>query len=237
MLLWSLIDISNVAYQYQTIGFVTLPLLFITILHLVYTVDFFIYEKWYLRTMDIAHDHYGFYLAWGSTAWLPMMYSLQVQYAARHVNASHLSLPSVLYFLFVFILGLVAYAVFRDANNQKYDVRRFGGQCSVWGRPAEFITATYQTTDGTKHTSLLICSGWWGHARHANYTADLVLSTCMCALAGLTMNLIVWFYAIYMAVLLLHRVSRDEERCAAKYRSAWTDYCQRVPWRLVPGLY
>jgi hypothetical protein len=27
----------------------------------------------YLRTIDIAHDHFGFYLAWGDVVWLPFM--------------------------------------------------------------------------------------------------------------------------------------------------------------------
>jgi 7-dehydrocholesterol reductase len=36
-------------------------------------VDFFINEDWYLRTIDIAHDHFGFYLAWGDVVWLPFM--------------------------------------------------------------------------------------------------------------------------------------------------------------------
>jgi hypothetical protein len=34
----------------------------------------------YLRTIDIAHDHFGFYLAWGDVVWLPFMYTLQSQY-------------------------------------------------------------------------------------------------------------------------------------------------------------
>jgi len=31
----------------------------------IYVVDFFANEDWYLRTIDICHDHFGFYLAWG----------------------------------------------------------------------------------------------------------------------------------------------------------------------------
>jgi 7-dehydrocholesterol reductase len=57
----------------ETHGFVSWRLLLLNLLHFVYVVDFFINEDWYLRTIDIAHDHFGFYLAWGDCVWLPFM--------------------------------------------------------------------------------------------------------------------------------------------------------------------
>jgi len=45
----------------------------------IYVVDFFWNEAWYLKTIDICHDHFGFYLAWGDLVWLPFMYTLQVR--------------------------------------------------------------------------------------------------------------------------------------------------------------
>lgn len=64
-------DLSWMAYQYQTFGFVTKSMLLVTFFHFLYVLDFFYNEDWYLRTMDITHDHFGFYLAWGDTAFLP----------------------------------------------------------------------------------------------------------------------------------------------------------------------
>ncbi|KAM3068487.1 hypothetical protein ACMFMF_009304 [Clarireedia jacksonii] len=61
----------------------------IAFLHSIYVIDFYINEDWYIRTIDICHDHFGFYLAWGSMAWLPSMYTLQTQYLARNPISLH----------------------------------------------------------------------------------------------------------------------------------------------------
>jgi hypothetical protein len=53
-------------------------MIMVTLLHMLYILDFFFNEDWYLKTIDIAHDHYGWYLAWGDLVWLPWMYTLQV---------------------------------------------------------------------------------------------------------------------------------------------------------------
>jgi 7-dehydrocholesterol reductase len=70
---WTLINFSFAAAQYNEIGYVTNSMLLLNWLHLVYVLDFFYNEDWYLRTIDIAHDHFGFYLAWGDSVWLPYM--------------------------------------------------------------------------------------------------------------------------------------------------------------------
>ena len=224
-------DISNTIYQYQTHHRVAPSLVLVTILHSLYVLDFFVNEAWYLRTIDIAHDHYGFYLAWGCFTWVPTMYTLQAQYLGLYPTS-----PSTAYLAVVFGIGLAGYALFRSVNDQKDRVRRSEGKCSIWGKPAEYITAAYQTSDGAQHESILLCSGWWGWSRHANYVGDLLLSFAMCALVGTTEPL-VWFYAIFMAVLLVHRCMRDEERGSAKYGASWEKYCRQVPWRLVPGIW
>ena len=219
------------AYQYQNLGRVELPLVFITVLHIIYVIDFFVNESWYLRTIDIAHDHYGFYLAWGCFCYLPTTYTIQAQYLGLYPTS-----PSLAYQLFFFLFGLAGYAVFRSANDQKDRVRRTGGECLIWGQPVEYIEAKYTTTDGKKHVSLLVCSRWWGWSRHANYVGDLMISYSLCALVGTDKGL-VWFYAIWMTMLLAHRCRRDEQRCSVKYGAAWTEYCKRVPWRFVPGIW
>lgn len=224
-------DISNMAYQYQVHHRVAPALVLVTILHSLYVLDFFVNEAWYLRTIDIAHDHFGFYLAWGCFTWVPMMYTLQAQYLGLYPTA-----PSTAYLAVVFGIGLAGYALFRSVNDEKDRVRRSGGKCLIWGKPAKYITAAYKTSDGAQHESILLCSGWWGWSRHANYVGDLLLSFAMCALVGTT-SLLIWFYAIFMMILLVHRCIRDEARGSAKYGASWKDYCRQVPWRLVPGIW
>ena len=200
----------------------------------------------YLRTIDICHDHFGFYLAWGSVVWLPAVYTLQVQYLARYpVNLSPLTAMMNL------VVGLGGYVLFRSVNHQKDLIRRTNGQCNIWGKKAAYIRCTFRTKDNLTHESLLLCSGkftkpfhnpsadiagWWGIVRHANYLGDLILAYAMCAPCG-TRSLLPWTYALFMTVLLMHRCYRDEERCSGKYGENWKVYCGKVGWKLIPGVF
>ncbi|KAK0613525.1 ergosterol biosynthesis ERG4/ERG24 [Immersiella caudata] len=231
MMIWTLIDFSNMAYQYQTAGHVTLSLALLSALQTLYVLDFFVNESWYLGTIDIAHDHYGFYLAWGCICFLPTMYTIQAQYLGLYPTR-----PSNTYLAAVFGLGLAGYAMFRSVNNQRHKARLLGRNCRIWGKPAEFIVASYTTADGKRRESLLLCSGWWGWSRHANYVGDLVFSFSSCALVG-SPQIVVWTYAFWMTMLLVHRCMRDEKRLEVKYGDAWAEYCKRVPWRFLPGVW
>jgi 7-dehydrocholesterol reductase len=231
ILAWTLINLSFAAAQYETIGYVTNSMLLVNWFHFCYVIDFFINEDWYVRTVDIAHDHFGFYLAWGDMVWLPWMYTLQTHYLLRN--------PVVLptwAAISVFAIGMFGYYIFRAVNHQKDMVRRTDGKCEIWGKPARFIRAKYYTSDGKEHSSVLLASGWWGLARHFNYTGDLVLSFAMCAACGFQ-HLLPWFYVIYMTILLVQRIQRDHARCAGKYGKYWEEYQKLVPYNLIPYIY
>jgi 7-dehydrocholesterol reductase len=221
----------------------------LNILQAIYVVDFFINEDWYLRTIDICHDHFGFYLGWGSIVWLPTMYTIQAQY----LFYNSVSLPSSAA-AGILATGLGGYLIFRSVNYQKDLVRRTNGECLIWGQPAGVLKCTYKTANGKQHQSLLLYTGkfgssyltrtsdltmiegWWGVSRHANYLGDLILSYSMCATCGVN-DLHSWFYAIFMTILLLHRCKRAEQSCAIKYGKDWELYCQKVRWVLIPGVY
>lgn len=228
---WTLINLSFAAAQYREIGYVTNSMILVNFLHAVYVLDFFYNEDWYLRTIDICHDHFGFYLAWGDTVWLPWMYTLQSHYLVR--NPVDLPTP---FFASVLGMGLLGYYIFRAVNNEKDLVRRMDGKCMLWGKPAKFVRAKYSTSDGMEHTSILIASGYWGIARQFNYVGDLLISFAMCLACGVG-HLLPYFYIIYMAILLLHRIGRSDHRCRAKYGPAWDEYCRLVPYKLIPYIY
>lgn len=124
------------------------------------------------------------------------------------------------------------------AKFTNYDVKTTGltSRTFFWGKPAEYIVTIYKTSDGKEHNSLLVCSGWLGWSRHADYVGDLLLSYSPCALIGST-KVVVWTYAIWMTLVLVHQCMRDEKRCSVKYGPAWTEYDRRVPWWFVPGVW
>lgn len=205
----------------------------VTTLHAIYVVDFFWNEEWYTRTVDISHDHFGFMLAWGDTTFLPAFYTLQTQYLARY-DVDVTPTQNVL----LLVLGCAGYALFRSANHQRYRVRAHQSDPSlkVWGSPATFIRCKYWTADGKEHQSVLLTCGWWGLARHANYLGDLMMAFAMCATCGFD-HVLPWSYFLYLAALLHHRAWRDERRCRSKYGKHWQEYCDAVPYLIVPGVY
>ncbi|KAF7350030.1 ERG4/ERG24 ergosterol biosynthesis protein [Mycena venus] len=224
-------NISFAASQYQNFGYVSNGMIVVNILQSLYILDFFYQEDWYVRTIDIAHDHFGFYLAWGGAAWIPSMYTLQAQYLAHY--PVHLSQTRA---LIILLVGVFGYWMFRASNDQRTVARRTGGNCVIWGKKPVVITAHYSTSNGEKHTSLLLCSGFWGIARHFNYITDLILAFAMCAPCG-TRDVFPYAYFVYMTVLLVHRSIRDEDRCSKKYGKDWELYKAQVPYALIPGIY
>jgi len=227
---WSLINIS-MAYHQKEHGGVTNSLYAVTLLQLVYILDFFYNEDWYLRTIDICHDHYGWYLGWGDPVWLPWMYTLQGLFLVTHP----VQLPWW-QFGFVLGMGLLGYYIFRATNNQKDIVRKANGKIDIWGKPATYIRVAYKTVDGKVHDSLLLTSGFWGLARHFNYLGDLLISLAYCAACGFS-HLLPYFYFVYMTVLLVFRTSRYDQRCRVKYGEKWQEYCETVKYKIVPYLF
>eukprot|EP00112_Aurelia_sp_Birch-Aquarium-sp1_P001339 Seg1141.2 transcript_id=Seg1141.2/GoldUCD/mRNA.D3Y31 product="7-dehydrocholesterol reductase" protein_id=Seg1141.2/GoldUCD/D3Y31 len=234
ILAWTLINLSCAAKQYEVFGHVTNSMMLVNVFQALYVLDFFYKEDWYLRTMDIAHDHFGFYLAWGDLTWLPFMYTIQCFYLVYNpVDLPAAAITSIS------ALGLGGYFIFRSANSQKDNFRRdmkAKGKFVVWGKPAKYIPATYYTVDGLLHESPLLTSGWWGLSRHFNYVGDLMGSLAYCLPCGFS-HLLPYFYIIYMTILLVHRVYRDDVRCREKYGRYWDRYCKDVPYRIVPFVY
>jgi protein-S-isoprenylcysteine O-methyltransferase Ste14 len=50
-------------------------------------------------------------------------------------------------------------------------------------------------------------------------------------------HLLPYFYIVYFTILLVHRERRDHAMCHRRYGQDWEVYCQKVPWRIIPGLY
>ena len=138
----------------------------------------------------------------------------------------------------IFFLGLLSIFINYDSDHQRYVFRQTNGNCLIWGKdPKEkMIVATYKTADGSTRTNLLLVSGWWSFSRHFHYMPELLASFFWSAPALSSGFVIPYFYVIYLTVLLVDRAYRDDERCAKKYGKDWKTYCDRVPYKIVPGV-
>ena len=170
--------------------------------------------------MDITTDGFGYMLAFGDLTWVPFTYSLQARVLVDHdPRLGPYALAAIV------ALDLCGYTVFRGANSQKDAFRR---------DPTSAEVAHLQWMPTKRGTKLLV-SGFWGLARKVNYTGDWMMGLAWCLTCGFT-SVVPYFYAIYFAVLLIHRAVRDDHFCSLKYGDDWAAYKKKVPAVFVPGL-
>lgn len=231
MMGWSALVLCLAGAQFEREGRLSSGALVSTALLVLYLLKFFVWESGYFASLDVMHDRFGYYIAWGVLVWVPAVYTLPWQYLSSHPSDLH---PTAA--LALFALGVAALYANYAADAQRQRVRATGGATTVWGRVPETIPARYRTADGEERENLLLASGYWGLARHFHYVPELVLAACWTIPAGLT-HLLPWLYFVFLAILLVDRAGRDDARCAAKYGEAWDEYRRRVPSKIVPGLY
>ncbi len=223
LILWVLINTSFAYVQYQVYGFVSTSMILVWVFQMFYILDYFWNEEAILTTMDIKHENFGFMLAFGDLVWVPMTYSLQAHYLIDRVH--HLPWWGAVLIIGVNFLGLY---IFRVVNLQKHKFRKDPENARIWGKKAEYM----ETAQGNK----LLLSGFWGWSRHFNYVGDILMALSW-SLPCLFGSALPYFYPIYFAVLLIHRERRDHGFCSKKYGADWERYCERVRWRIVPGIY
>jgi len=181
--------------------------------------------------MDIQHDRAGFYFVWGCMVWVPTVYTASVFWLTN--NRIDMGVWAA---VAVGVAGLFCIFINYDIDRQRVEFRKTDGQARIWGRKAESIRAEYSTEDGSCKTSLLLCSGYWGLSRHLHYIPEILAAMCWSLPAGLT-SVVPYCYVVHLTVLLVHRSYRDDARCGSKYGKFWEQYCERVPARIIPGVF
>ena len=230
MMGWSAATLTFALAQHDA-GHLTGSLAACTAVTVLYLLKFFWWETGYFGSLDIMHDRFGYYIAWGVLVWVPALYCLPGFWMSQHGP----DLPAWQTAAWI-ALGALCIWINYDADAQRQRVRATDGQTTVWGRAPELMEASYVTADGQHRTNKLLLSGWWGVARHFHYVPELGLAFAWTAPAGFT-HITPWFYWLFLVILLVDRSMRDERRCAAKYGEDWARYCERVPWRIVPGVF
>lgn len=230
MMSWSLILLSFAAKQHELYG-LSNGMIIAVVLQIVYVAKFFWWETGYLSSLDIMHDRAGFYICWGCMVWVPSVYTSATLFMVNHP----LEMPGPAAALLL-VFGVVCIYTNYFADRQRQLVRETGGQCLVWGKSPELIVANYKTERGDSMQSLLLLSGFWGLSRHFHYVPEVLAAFCWSLPAGFSYGL-PYFYVMFLAILLTHRAIRDDKRCAKKYGKYWEAYCERVPSKIIPGIY
>lgn len=218
---WLMLNLIMLTEQYNKTGAFPPALTMVVVFQAVYVADALWFEDAILTTMDIIHDGFGFMLVFGDLVWVPFLYCLQTRYLALYgVKMEWYCL------VFIGILNLIGYYIFRGSNSQKNEFRKNPYN------PALSHLETIPTASGKR----LLASGWWGLCHKPNYLGDILMATAWSLLCGFSTP-VVYFYPVYFTILLIHREYRDAEQCQKKYKASWDRYCERVKYRIFPFIY
>jgi protein-S-isoprenylcysteine O-methyltransferase Ste14 len=189
-----------------------------------FLIDYLTFERVHLYTYDLFAERVGFKLGWGCLVFYPYFYCIGLWALADRPDP-HTPTALLVAFAAIFFAG---WSLSRGANLQKFlfkirpDARLFG------------LIAPRTVESGDRR---LLCSGFWRLSRHINYLGEILMATGLALALGYPLSLAPWLYPIYYLLLLLPRERADDRRCAAKYGALWDEYCRKVPYRVVPGVY
>ncbi|MCB9235158.1 MAG: DUF1295 domain-containing protein [Bacteroidia bacterium] len=188
-----------------------------------FIVDYLTFEEVHLYTYDFFAENVGFKLGWGCIAFYPFFYSVPIWSTVDlPPNA-----PPVWLLALSAAIFLGSWTLARGANMQKYYFKKDPTR-SFLGIPPQTLT------DGKR---TLLVSGFWGLSRHINYLGEIGMATGIVLATGHADTFWPWLYPLYYIGLLLPRQLDDDKRCAAKYGPLWTEYTQKVKYRIIPGVY
>jgi protein-S-isoprenylcysteine O-methyltransferase Ste14 len=186
-----------------------------------FLVEYLTFEEVHLYTYDFMAERVGFKLGWGCLVFYPFFYCVGLWALADRPNP-HTPAPLLVVFGVMFFTGWV---FARGANLQKFWFKRDPAKMA-------FGMLVPVALEGR-----VLVSGFWGLSRHINYLGEILMATALALSLGDPLSVWPWLYPLYYLALLLPRQHFDDLRCAAKYGPLWAEYCRRVPFRIIPGIY
>jgi len=195
-----------------------------------FIIEYLMCEEIHLYTYDLFAEKLGFKLAWGCLVFYPFFYCIGCYQLVTIPNDHDLSSSQIVLTILTFFTGWI---ITRGANMQKFYYR-----INPNSKTFLFGLIKQETVPGTR----ILCSGWWGVARHFNYLGEILQGIAL-ALPGFllaksyALMIIPMLYPIYYTILFITRQIDDDAVCQAKYGDKWTIYCKKVPSRIVPGIY
>ena len=189
-----------------------------------FVCDYLLFERVHLYTYDLFAERLGFKLVGGCLAWYPYFYAVGLWSVADLPNP-HAPAWLLVGSAVVFFTG---WTLARGSNMQKFAFKRDPEHVFLGRISARTIS------DGKRS---VLCSGFWGVARHVNYLGEILMACGLALSLGWPLLPGPWLYPLYYVALLVPRERDDDRRCAAKYGPLWEQYRQRVPWRIVPEVY
>jgi delta14-sterol reductase len=189
-----------------------------------FVAEYLYFEEVHLYTYDFFAENVGFKLGWGCFTFYPYFYCVGLWSAAGRPDPGT---PPLLVgaAAVVFFAG---WTLSRGANLQKFLFKT---------RPGARLLGLIQPVALGEGPHRLLCSGFWRLSRHINYLGEILMAVGLTLALGAPLDPVRWLYPLYYVALLFPRQADDDKRCAAKYGDLWKEYCRRVPYRIIPGVY
>ncbi|KAJ2328671.1 C-24(28) sterol reductase [Coemansia sp. RSA 2673] len=229
------ISLSCALKQYEEIGYVTPESAFMVLAHWLYSNACNKGEECVMTSWDIFYELESWYLLFWNLAGVPFSYCYSSIYLLKNGPMNF----SLGWNVMCYVLLVTGYYFWDTGNSQRNRFRMFWNNTLIKRNafpqlPKGFIpNAKYlQTTHGNK----LLIDGWYAYARKPHYTADLVMSLSWGLITGFG-SFFPYFYLTFFTIVLVHRVGRDDARCARKYGADWDEYMRVVPWKFVPYVF
>lgn len=231
LMMWQLIVLIAWKAQIEYNGSWNYAMSASAILQTVYIAKFFWWEDGYMKSIDIFVDRAGYYICFGCLSYIPVVYAITSLYLVE--NSPLISRE--LFVLFV-SLGVLMVALNYWSDYQRQVCRATNGKCTLWGKRAKVIHATYTDSKGDKKKSVLLASGFWQFSRHFNYVFE-IMAAFFWEVPALCTSVVPYFYLIHLVILLVHRSYRDDKKCSEKYGRHWDEYCKISKYRILPYVF
>ena len=221
---------SGAAWHYERFGDNFNPGVFLyTAFFTLYIFDYFIFERVQLYTYDLIHEKLGFKLIWGGLIIYGWLYILPLWGMAVYPSPDFSTAWTYVWLIGTGLLLVFGWSISRGGNLQKYWFKRWPDRKFLGIIEPEYIQA------GDRK---ILCSGFWGAARHFNYMGEGFACFAIGLSFGHFTNLWAWTYFIFIVSLFTWRQWDDEAHCAEKYgEEKWAEYKARVKYRICPWVY
>ena len=220
---------SAVAWHSDNVSEVNTGLVLYAVINSFYIFDYYVWERVQLYTYDLIHENVGFKLIWGGPFVWGWMFVLPLWGLAPLEDPGHSGFWRYAWLVGSVAVFVVGWAISRGSNMQKYTFKRWPERKFLGIFEPEVIVA------GDRK---ILCSGFWGAARHFGYFGEALYGTAVGLLFGYFGNLWAWSYGIMIVTFFIPRQFEDDKVCAEKYGpEKWAEYKARVPYRICPKVF
>ncbi|ETN70903.1 hypothetical protein NECAME_04754 [Necator americanus] len=229
LVLWPLFIISAVYYQRNMYGKVSKGLIGCSIVQMVYIVKYHWTEYLALNSLDYKCANCGFYKLWSDmvgSVLFPVLYCSPIAVLAQTQKSISFVPCCILTVAAVFLTCLTTLI-----DKQKYEFRKSKGVIKIHGVDPFFITAKQRILVHEPTSKLPKRSGHIRHILCISRNGEYRLTSAS-RIYSRTSSVT----GIFLGFLVV-RLWNDESRCLAKYGQCWIQYCHKVPFRILPGIY